>query len=149
MFWSQYPAKPKSRSSYKSYQSLSTHRLNAQIIAIKSTQNSHFYVLIDIFLILLRSKARIKLELFKNYRWIFCLLVFFEFDLKCKLILYWAYFLAAVSLSLRGWPYNEPWSCLWYPQSGYEDFYVPYFQTMILALIFIFFYGMHLFGVWI
>lgn len=68
---------------------------NADIEAIKCALNSHFRVLIDVFLSTLSSKAGIELELFDNYRWIFNFLVFFELDLECELILYRAYLLAA------------------------------------------------------
>ena len=68
---------------------------NTNIIAIKCTLNSHFCILINVILSTLSSKARVKLELFNNHRWIFSLLIFFEFYLKCKLVLYLANLLAA------------------------------------------------------
>lgn len=68
---------------------------NANIIAIKCTLNNLFCVLIDIFLSWLSTKAGIKWELFNNYWWIFNLLIFFKFNLKCELVLYRTYFLTA------------------------------------------------------
>lgn len=68
---------------------------NANIITIKCTLNYLFCVLIYIFLTTLSTKARIKLELFNNYRWVFSLLIFFKFDLERELVLYRTYLLTA------------------------------------------------------
>ncbi len=68
---------------------------NANIITIKCTLNYLFCVLIYIFLSTLSTKAGIKLELFNDYGWVFNLLIFFKFNLKRELVLYWTYFLTA------------------------------------------------------
>jgi len=68
---------------------------NANIITIKCTLNYLFCVFIYIFLSRLSSKARVERKLLNNQWWIFSLLIFFEFNLKCELVLNWANFLTA------------------------------------------------------